>query len=88
MAIFAFTGRLSIDVFIRFFGWMIRTAFSLFVIVSIVLFIKDGILARREGRGRKKIYTVMFIISMAIIALVMVLLTLLCILSMLVMRSM
>lgn len=81
MDIFAFTGKLSIDIFVP-------IAIFLFVIVSTVLFIKDGILAKREGAGRKKIYTVMFIISMAIIALVIVLLTLLCILSVLVMRSM
>ena len=88
MAIFAFTGRLSIDIFIRFFGWMITTAISLFVIVSIVLFIKDGIRAKREETGRKAYIKVMFIISMAIIALVVVIWMLLFILGMLIMRSM
>lgn len=77
MDIFEFTGRFFLPI-----------AIFLFAAVSTVLFIKDGILARREGTGRKKIYTVMFIISMAIIALVIVIVTLLSILSMLVMRSM
>lgn len=76
------------DILVQIFGWMITIAISLFVIASIILFIKDGILAKQEGRGRKKIYTVMFIISMAIIALVVVIGILLFILAMLVMRSM
>lgn len=76
------------DILISVFGWTIIIAISLFVIVSIVLFIKDGILARREGRGRNKKHTVMFIISMTIVALTAVIGILLCILAMLVMRSM
>lgn len=76
------------DILVQIFGWAITIAVSAFVIVSIVLFIKDGILAKREGKGRKKIYTVMFIISMAIIALIVVIGILLCVLAMLVMRSM
>ncbi|MDE6252869.1 MAG: hypothetical protein K2M78_09580 [Lachnospiraceae bacterium] len=42
------------DILVQIFGWTITIVISLFVIVSIVLFIKDGILARREGTGRKK----------------------------------
>lgn len=75
-------------ILVQIFGWTITIAISLFVIVSIVLFIKDGMVAKREGTGRKKLYTVMFIISMAIIALVVVIGILLFVLAMLVMRSM
>lgn len=76
------------DILVQINGWTILIAIFLFVIVSVVLFIKDGILAKREGTGRKKRYTVMFIVSMAIVALAIVILILLHILSMLVMRSM
>lgn len=34
------------DILVRIFGWTITIAISLFVIVSIVLFIKDGIVAK------------------------------------------
>jgi len=76
------------DILFSVFGWTITIAIFLFVIAAIVLFIKDGILAKREGRGRNKKYTVMFIISMTIVALMAVIGILLCILAMLVMRSM
>lgn len=52
----------------RIFIWVMAIAATLFVIVSVVLFIKDGIASKREGRRRKKAYTVMFIISIVIIA--------------------
>ena len=42
------------DILVQIFGWTITIAISLFVIVSIVLFIKDGIPAKRKGTGRKK----------------------------------
>ena len=62
---------------IQIFNWAIKNAIPLiaiplFIIVSIVLFIRDGILAKRKGTGRKVTYTVMFIISMTIIALVII----------------
>lgn len=63
-------------------------AIPLFAIISIVLFIWDGIRAKREATGRKTYITVMFIISMAIIALVVVGWILLYILGILFMRSM
>ncbi len=56
-------------------------AISLFLIISIILFIWDGIRAKREGTGRKEGIVVIFIISMAIIALVIVIGILLYILS-------
>ncbi|MDE6686297.1 MAG: hypothetical protein K2K17_03160 [Lachnospiraceae bacterium] len=61
---------------------------SLFAIISTILFIKDGIRAKREGTGRKTAITVMFIISMAIIALVVIIALLLFILGMLIVRTM
>ena len=63
-------------------------ALCVFVIVSIILFIMDGIRAKREGTGRKTYIKVMFIISMAIIALVVVGWILFYILGMLIMWSM
>ena len=65
-----------------------RIALFVFVIVSIILFIKDGIRAKREETGRKTYIKVMFIISMALIALVVVIWILLCTLGMLIMWSM
>lgn len=63
-------------------------ALFVFVIVSIIVFIMDGIRAKREGTGRKTYIKVMFIISMAIIALVVVGWILFYILGTLFMRSM
>lgn len=76
-----------------FFIWTFSVAAFLialfaFVIVSIILFIKDGIRAKREETGRKTYIKVMFIISMALIALVVVIWILLCTLGMLIMWSM
>ena len=73
---------------VQIFGWTIAIAIPVFVIVSVVLFIRDSILAKREGRGRKMIYIVMFAISMTIIALVIMIIMLLYILGTLIMRSM
>ena len=73
---------------LQIFGWTIAIAIPVFVIVSVVLFIRDGMLAKREGRGRKIIYIVMFAISMTIIALVIMIIILLYILGTLIMRSM
>lgn len=76
-----------------FFIWTFSVAAFLialfaFVIVSIILFIKDGIRAKREETGRKTYIKVMFIISMAIIALVVIGWILFYILGMLIMWSM
>ncbi len=66
----------------------ITIAITLFVIISIILFIKDGIASKKGGQGRNNKYTVMFIISMAIVGLVVIIGILLSILAVLVMRSM
>ena len=63
-------------------------AIFLFIIISIVLFIWDGIRAKREGTGRKQGIVVMFIISMTITALVVICGILFYILGILFMRSM
>lgn len=62
--------------------------FAIFAIISTILFIKDGIRAKREGTGRKTTITVMFIISMGIIALVVIIWILLYILAMQIVRTM
>lgn len=74
--------------FFKILGIALLIAVPLFVITSIILFIRDGILAKREERKRKTCYTVMFIISMVIIALVVAFSLLLTLLSMLVIRGM
>lgn len=76
------------DILIQIVGWAITIGIVVFVIASIVLFISDGIVSKREGRNRNKKYTVMFIISMVIIGLLVVIGVLLSILAILVMRSM
>lgn len=76
------------DILVQIIGWAITLGITIFVIVSIVLFIKDGIASKKEGRSRNKKITVMFIVSMVIIGLLMVIGILLSILAMLVMRSM
>lgn len=73
--------------------WLLEVAAFLialfvFVIVSIILFIIDGMRAKREGTGRKANIKVMFIFSMAIIALAVVGWILFYILGTLFMRSM
>ena len=80
-------GWLSVVTFFKVFGIALLITVPLFVI-TIILFIRDGILAKREERKRKTCYTVMFIISMVIIALVVALSLLLTLLSMLVIRGM
>lgn len=76
------------DFLVQIIGWAITLGITIFVIVSIVLFIKDGIASKKEGRSRNKKITVMFIVSMVIIGLLIVIGILLSILAMLVMRSM
>ena len=68
--------------------WMIIIAIALFVLVSVVMFIKDGIDAKKVGRKRNIVFTVMFIMSMVIVGLFIVGVIFLSILAMLVMRSM
>ena len=76
------------DFLVQIIGLAIALGITIFVIVSIVLFIKDGIASKKEGRSRNKKITVMFIVSMVIIGLLIVIGIFLSILAMLVMRSM
>lgn len=81
----------SMNQMAQFYGWIFTIAaslISLFVIVSIILFIRDSIRAKREGTGRKTYIVVMFIVSMMFIGLVVVSWILLYILGTLFMRSM
>ena len=45
----------------------IYAAVAMFFVFSVVMFIKDGIASKREGRRRKTAYTVMFVISTAVV---------------------
>ena len=69
-------------------GWAIALGIAIVVIVSIVLFMKDGMASKKDGRSRNKKITVMFIISMVITGLSIVIGILLMILAMLAIRSM
>ena len=69
-------------------GLLIILAVPIFIITSIILFIRDGILAKREERKRDTGYTVLFIISMAIIAVIIAFCLFLYMLSMLVVKGM
>ena len=69
-------------------GLIVSSIVILFITISIVLFIRDGIVAKRKGTGRKAVYIVLFTLSMTIIALTIVIGALLGILGMLIMRSM
>ena len=73
---------------IQIIGWAVIAAVVLFVISSVILFIRDGILAKREARNRRIKYKVMFIISMAITAMAAMTGIFLFLLAMAVMRSM
>ena len=73
---------------IQIIGWAVIAAVVLFVISSVILFIRDGILAKSEGRNRKIKYKVMFIISMAITAMAAMIGIFLFLLAIAVMRSM
>ena len=77
-----------LQIFVKLIRITITLAITTFVIISIVLFITDGINSKKEGRNRKTRYTVMFIISMVIIALTVIMGILLIILATLFMRSM
>ena len=69
------------DILVQIIGWAITLGITIFVIVSSVLFIKDGIASKKEGRSRNKKFTVMFIVSMVIIGLLIVIGILLSILA-------
>jgi len=76
------------DIMLQIGGWITTIAGVLFVIVSIVLFIRDGIAAKKEGRRRKEIYNVLFIAGIAITATAIMVGIFVYILASLVMRSM
>ena len=76
------------EILIQIIGWAVIAAVVLFVISSVVLFIRDGIHAKSEGRNRKIKYKVMFIISMAITAMAAMIGIFLFLLAIAVMRSM
>ncbi len=57
-------------------------------IAATVLFIVDGVMAKREMRKRRTVFTVLFIISMAIIGTFVIMYAMLSILSVLIVMNM
>jgi amino acid transporter len=51
-------------------GITLLVAYIAFVIASVILFIKDGVEAKREGRRRKPPFIIMFIVSMSLTGIV------------------
>lgn len=67
---------------------IIGLGFAGLVIAAVVLFIKDGIDSKREGRKRKTVFTVLFIVAMGILALIVITMVLLALLITAFMKSM
>ena len=68
--------------------WAIVIVLAAFIIFSVVMFIRDGKLAKKEGRKRKTVFIVLFIIAILIAALAIGLGILLALLAAAVMRGM
>ena len=76
------------DILVQICGWVTVILSVVFVAASVILFVKDGIAAKREGRKISTKYTVMFIIGMTIAGCGLMILIFIQLLSWLVMRSM
>lgn len=76
------------DILITICGWAAAILSVVFVAASVILFVRDGIAAKREGRKISTKYTVMFIIGMTIAGCWLMILIFIQLLSFLVMRSM
>ncbi len=68
--------------------YLIVFLIGLFIISSIVMYVKEEVRAKREGREKDKTIVTMFIISVALIGIIVVGHVLLLVLAMLVMSSM
>ncbi len=68
--------------------YLIVLLIGLFIISSIVMYVKEDSQAKREGREKDKTIVTMFIISVALIGIIVVGHVLLLVLAMLVMTSM
>lgn len=68
--------------------YLIVFLIGLFIISSIVMYVKEDSQAKREGREKDKTIVTMFIISVALIGIIVVGHVLLLVLAMLVMSSM
>ncbi len=66
----------------------IMVAVAGFIILSIVLFIRDGINAKKEGRRRSTKIIVMFVIAMTVVGMIVIGYALLMLLLAAIMRSM
>lgn len=76
------------DILFKILGCAVPILLVIFIVISIILFIKDGKRAKRDGTGRKLSYTVIFIIGMAIVHLTLLAVITLCVLSVLIMYGM
>ena len=85
-------GRIDMEVVIGLLSSLVKILIALgvaaAVVVIVVLFIRDGIKAKKEGRCRNDKITALFTVAMIITALALVLGGLLILLASLVMRSM
>lgn len=79
---------MSLEIIYSIIGLLIALAFAAFVIVSIILFINDGIKAKKERRCRNDKITVMFTVAIILAVVATALLTLLILLGIAIMRSM
>ena len=68
--------------------WGFILVCTAFAIASIVLFIRDGIQAKRENRKRKTVFIVLFILALVMIAIALAIGVLLLLLSFAIMRGM
>ncbi len=68
--------------------WGIPFLIAVFFVVSLILFIRDGIRAKREGRKRKTYSVVLFVVSLVLVCITGIILIGLMVIAALAMRSM
>ena len=68
--------------------WIVVTLLVIYVTISIVMFIRDGIKAKKEGRKRKAVFIVMLIIAIIITLIALAFAALIGLLAMAIMRGM
>ena len=68
--------------------WIVVTLLVIYVTISIVMFIRDGIKAKKEGRKRKAVFIVMFIIAIILTVIALAFAALIGLLAMAIMRGM
>lgn len=68
--------------------WIVVTLLVIYVTISIVMFIRDGIKAKKEGRKRKVVFIVMLIIAIILTVIALAFAALIGLLAMAIMRGM